>query len=562
VDGQPEHFDVAVVGSGFGGSVAALRLTEKGYRVAVFESGRRWSPDDFPGTNWNLPRFLWLPGLGMRGIQRIRMLRNVLVLSGAGVGGGSLNYAGVLFEPLDAFWRDPGWPPVTDWKSELAPFYERARRMLGAARASADTPADAVMRELAARLDASPSHQPTDVGIYFGQEGRSVADPYFGGAGPARSGCRLCGGCMVGCRDGAKNSLDLNYLWLAESNGAQIYPETKVVELVPLASGYRIVTERPGSWLRRRRRTFHADQVVISAGVLGTLDLLLRHRASGQLPRLSPRLGRRVRTNSEALVGGVARDRRTDYSAGVAITSSIRLDAQTQIEPCRYPRGSNAMGLLGTVLVDGDGSLPRPIRFVREMGLRPLSFVRSLSVYHWSERAVILLVMQSADSSMRVELRRGMFGSRLTSASEDRPMPTYLPIANRAARIAAEIMHGRPMGTITDALLGVPMTAHILGGACIGSSPETGVIDPYHRMFGYPTLHVVDGSAIGANLGANPSLTITAMAERAMSYWPNKDEQDPRPPLGRYRALRPIAPRNPAVRAERVRSVREDADGG
>jgi len=543
---QKDHYDVLVIGSGFGGSVTALRLTEKGYRVGVLEAGRRLGQTDFPTTNWNLRRFLWMPKLGMRGIQRINLLRDVMVLSGAGVGGGSLVYANTLYEPLPPFYTDKQWGHITDWNAELAPHYDQAKRMLGVNEVPADTPADAVIHELADRLDVADTYHRTPVGVFFGEPGVKVDDPYFGGAGPERTGCIHCGGCMVGCRFGAKNTLDRNYLYLAEACGADVHPERQVVDVTPRpGGGYQVRTEHPGAWVRKRPRNFTADQVVFSAGVLGTLRLLLRLRDEGSLPNLSDRLGHVVRTNSEAILGSVARDTKIDYSQGVAITSSIHVDAQTHIEPVRYPKGSNAMGLLATILVDGGGRVPRQVRFVGQVLRHPRVFLRSMSVRRWSERGIVLLVMQTLDNSLHV-FRKGNHLSSEQGHGE--PNPTYIPVANEAARIAADIMGGDPGGSWSEAMLDVPTTAHILGGSCIGDSPDTGVIDPYHRLYGHPGLHVADASAISANLGVNPSLTITAMTERAMAAWPNQGEPDPRPALGdAYAPVTPVAPVAPAV---------------
>lgn len=355
---------------------------------------------------------------------------------------------------------------------------------------------------------------------------------------------------MVGCRYNAKNTLDRNYLYLAERGGAAIHPEREAVDVVPLADGrYEVVTERPGAWLRKRRELFRAEQVVFGAGVLGTLKLLFALKRAGRLPRLSDRLGHGVRTNSEAILGATARGTKVDYSTGIAIGSSIHPDERTHIEPVRYPKGSNAMGLLGTLLVDGGGRVPRQLRFLGEIARHPLLFLRSLSVYRWSERTIILLVMQARENSLRVTARRGLLGLRLTSTQDDgEPNPSYIPIANEAARITAELIDGAPGSALNEVLLDVPTTAHILGGACIGESAETGVVDPYHRVFGHSGLHVIDGSTIGANLGANPALTIVALAERALAFWPNRGDPDPRPPLGEgYRSLPPVPPRRPAV---------------
>lgn len=529
------EFDVVVIGSGFGGSVAALRASEKGYSVCVLEAGRRFGPEDFPRTSWDLRRYLYAPRLGLHGIQRLTLLHDVLVLSGAGVGGGSLVYANTLYEPLEDAWLDPQWAGVADWRAELAPYYALARRMLGAASVPFETPADLVMRRVAERMGVGDTYHQPEVAVFFGEPGREVDDPYFGGAGPRRSGCIRCGGCMVGCRHGAKNTLDRNYLYLAERLGALVLPELEATLVAPLADGsWEVRAERPG---RRRGEPerFRAGQVVLAAGVLGTVELLLRSGLGG------PLVGERVRTNSEAIVGATAATREVDYSTGVAITSSIHPDPQTHVEPVRYPRGSNAMGLLATLLVDGGAGPPRQLRFLGQVARHPLAFGRSLSVRRWSERTIILLVMQSHDNALRLRLRRGRLAS---SRGSGEPSPTYIPQANEAARLTAEEISGRPGSSLNEVLLDVPTTAHILGGACIGASPETGVVDAYHRVFSHSGLHVVDGSAVSVNLGVNPSLTITAQAERALALWPNKGEADARPPLREpYRPLDPVSSR-------------------
>lgn len=550
-------YDVLVVGSGFGGSVTALRATEKGYRVGVLEAGRRFDTSTLPSSSWQLRRFLWAPILGMRGIQRITPLRDVAVLSGAGVGGGSLVYANTLYEPLDPFYTDPQWGHIADWRAELAPFYDQAKRMLGVNDVPADTPADAHMHELAETLGVEDTYRRTPIGVWFGNPGERVADPYFGGEGPDKVGCTHCGACMVGCRIGAKNTLDRNYLYLAEKNGADVHPDRQVVDLEPLTGGgWKVTTERPGAWIRKRRRVFTAERVVLSAGVLGTVKLLLKLRDSGRLPDLSPRLGDIVRTNSEAIVGASGRVPRPELTQGVAITSSIHPDPTTHIEPVRYPPGSNAMGLLTTVLVDGGGRLPRQVRFLLTILRHPLRFLRSLSVRRWSERSIILLVMQSRDNSISLR-RHARFGNLVTRPGHGEPNPTYLPIANDAAREVADQLGGDPWGAWNETLLDAPTTAHILGGCPIGDSPETGVIDPYQRVYGYEGLFVADGSAVSANLGVNPSLTITAMTERAMAAWPNKGEVDPRPPLGEaYTRLDPITPERPAVPVDAPAALR------
>ncbi|WP_405091177.1 GMC family oxidoreductase [Micromonospora sp. NBC_01392] len=550
------RYDVVVIGSGFGGSVTALRLAEKGYSVGVLEAGRRFADEEFPRTSWHARRFLWAPRLGCFGLQRITLLRSadrkagggVLVLSGAGVGGGSLVYANTLYEPLDAFYADPQWRDITDWRDELARHYDQAKRMLGVTTYPIDTGADRAMRAVAERMGVAHTFHPTPVGVHIGRPGQRVPDPYFGGVGPERTGCSHCGSCMTGCRHGAKNTLVKNYLWLAERLGVQVHPLTTVTAVRPdPAGGYTVHTARTGAWLRKRRAVIHADQVVFAAGALGTQRLLHEMKATGALPALSPRLGELTRTNSEAILGasvgsGAARRRGLDFSAGVAITSSFHPDPQTHIEPVRYGKGSNAMGLLQSLLVDGG---PHRVRrwlgsIVRQPGLA----ARMLSVRGWSERTVIALVMQSVDNSLTTRWR----GRRLVSGpGHGAANPTWIPAGNEAVRLLAEEIDGTPGGAVTEPF-NIPMTAHILGGAVIGATPADGVVDPWHRVYGHPGLHVVDGAAVSANLGVNPSLTITAQAERAMSFWPNKGDPDPRPaPGSAYLRVAPVAPHTPAV---------------
>ena len=532
------HYDVVVVGSGFGGSVSALRLAEKGYRVGVLEAGRRFTPGTLPKTSWDLRSFLWAPALGLRGIQRITLLKDVIVLSAAGVGGGSLVYANTLYQPPAPFFDDPRWAGITDWAKELEPYYGQATRMLGVTVQPSMTPSDVVIQQVAQDMGVGGTFRRTPVGVFFGEPGKTVPDPYFGGAGPDRTGCTECGNCMIGCRVGAKNRLDVNYLHLAERSGATIHPDTTVTGLRPPAGG---------KWRVETKRGFYtADDVIMSAGALGTQRLLHRMKDTGVLPRLSDRLGSLTRTNSEALLGA-ATERVPDepFSKGVAITSSFHPDPDTHIEPVRYGPGSNAMGLLSTILVDGDGRLPRPVRFLGQVLRNPVLFARSLSARRWSERTIIALVMQTLDNSLTV--RRTRAGRLTTSPGHGTGNPKWIPIGHEAVRRIADRIGGHPGGSVGD-VFNIPMTAHILGGATIGDSAETGVVDPYHRVYGYPGLHVVDGSAVPANLGVNPSLTITALAERAVALWPNKGERDERPGIGEpYRSLSPVAPHNPAV---------------
>ena len=557
VQSSTHDYDVLVVGSGFGGSVTALRLAEKGYRVHIIESGRRFADEDFAKTSWDLRRYLWAPRLKCFGVQRIHRLPDVMILAGAGVGGGSLNYANTLYVPPAAFFQDPQWADIADWQAELSPHYETASRMLGVVTNPCDGPVEQIMRQTADDLGVGDTFRKTPVGVFFGKPGERVADPYFGGAGPDRTGCTECGNCMVGCRVGAKNTLVKNYLALAERLGVTIQPLRTVVAVEPIddghrEAGYRVTTEATGAWVRKGRHTVTASQVVFAAGAWGTQRLLQRMSYDGRLRDLSPRLGELTRTNSEALGGAVTTrvPRDVNLTKGVAITSSFHVDHETHVENVRYGKGSNAMGLLATILVEGGGSVPRPLRFVAESARHPLIFLRSLSVRRWSERTVIALVMQSRDNSLTVSAKRRRSGGvGLTSKQgHGEPNPTWIPSGHRAIRQLAVRLQERtgvpapPAGSLSE-IVDVPLTAHFLGGAVIGSDPTTGVVDPWHRVWNYPGLHVVDGAAVSANPGVNPALTITAQAERAMSFWPNLEGNDPRPAQwAAYESLTAIAP--------------------
>jgi cholesterol oxidase len=552
-------FDVLVIGSGFGGSVTALRLTEKGYRVGVIEAGARFRDEDFAENSFDLKRYLFRPEVGCYGIQRIDALKDCLIVSGAGVGGGSLVYANTLYEPLPAFYNDPQWSHITDWKSELAPYYDQAKRMLGVVENPLHTPADEVMEKVAVEMGVGETFHPTPVGVFFGGPGEdggtTVADPFFGGAGPERTSCIGCGECMSGCRHNAKNTLVKNYLYLAEQNGAKVLPLTTVTQVAPRSTGgYDVHVKFTKAKTNRKsaQRVLTAEQVVFAAASLGTQRLLHRMRDEGHLPRLSPRLGFLSRTNSESILGAIAPDLEVDYSQGVAITSSFHPDHDTHIEPVRYGKGSNFMSLMQTVLTDGDGPGPRWRTWLKEMWVQRRNVLDLYDVKHWSERTVIALVMQSLDNSITTYTKKlPLTGRRYMTSKQGHgvPNPTWIPDGNRAVRIMARIMGGTPGGSIGEPF-NRPLTAHFLGGCAIGDSAETGVIDPYQRVYGHPGLHVADGSAITANLGVNPSLTITAQAERAMSFWPNKGESDARPALGSdYVRLEPVAPAAPAVPA-------------
>ncbi|WP_282782410.1 MULTISPECIES: GMC family oxidoreductase [unclassified Nocardia] len=537
-------YDVVVIGSGFGGSVSALRLTEKGYRVAVLESGRRWTPENLPTTNWNVRKSIWAPRLGMTGTQRISVLGKCAVFSASGVGGGSLIYGNTLYEPLPDFYADRQWAHITDWRAELAPYYDQAQRMLGVEPNPRLTPADDVIRSVAEDLGVADTFHPTRVGVFFNEEnpGAEVDDPYFGGVGPRRSGCVHCARCFTGCPHNAKNTTVKNYLYLAEQAGAHVFELTTATRVRPIAGGgYAIETQRSDRWIRKGRKVFTAEQVVFAAAALGTQKLLHQMRDEGVLPRLSPRLGELTRSNSEAILNVVSKAR-DDFAQGIAITSSIHPEPNTHIEVCHYGKGQNGLFPLSVPIVDGGAF--RFLRFLLAILLHPIVFARSLNAHRASEKSVILLVMQSLDNSL-TSFRK--WGQLKTRQGTGEPNPTWIPLAHDVGRRFGEKVDGDVHSLIMD-VFNIPATAHYIGGCVIGTDPNTGVVDPYQRVFGHPGLHIADGSAVTANLGVNPSLTITAQAERAMAFWPNRGEPDPRPELGQpYRRIAPVAPRRPTV---------------
>jgi cholesterol oxidase len=536
-DGFVSHdYDWIVIGSGFGGSVSALRLAEKGYSVCVLECGRRFADDDFAKSAWNLRRYIWSPRLGLRGILRLTVFKHVFVASGSGVGGGSLGYANTLYRARPAFFSDPQWSELGDWESELRPHYDVAERMLGVTDYEGIGPADELLREYGEEIGVGETFSNTRVGVLFGEPGREVADPYFGGEGPARAGCLRCGSCMVGCRYNAKNTLVKNYLWFAEKLGIEIVPERQVTELRPLGAedgsgGYGVTSIRPGAWVRRSRRTQTAKGVVVAAGPLGTNQLLANCKHAGALPRLSEQLGHVVRTNSESVQAVTARDDSRDFARSVAITSSIYPDPDTHIEVVTYGRGGDAISRLFTTMTGEGTRLTRPLQWVAAMLRHPLQTLRLLWPRKWSRRTVILLVMQSTDTAMRLVSRRRLLGRGVrlqTEQDPERPNPTWLPAAEKATLWFAQRIGGIPQSGATESTLNIPTTAHILGGAVIGPDPERGVVDADNRVYGYQNLLVCDGAAIPANPGVNPSLTITAVAEHAMSAIPVKQGADRR----------------------------------
>lgn len=520
------HYDVVIVGSGFGGSVAGLRLVEKGYRVLMLEKGRRFAASDFPKTNWNLPDWLWMPGLGFRGLFKMTFLPHVTVFSGVGVGGGSLVYANTLPVPKEEFFRSGSWAGLAAWQEELAPHYRTARRMLGAARFPGRTPADDALRAVAKELGREQHFEATDVAVFFGEPGKTVPDPFFGGEGPERTGCTQCGGCMTGCRVGAKNTLDKNYLHLAEKRGLTILPDTTVHAVRARAEGgYRVEASRRTGFGRREVKAWTADKVVLSGGVFGTVELLLKMKDDpAGLPRLSPRVGDLVRTNSESLIGVTTRRRDVDLSTGVAITSILHTDDHSHVEPVRYARGSGFFRLLMAPHAPGPNVVMRLASMARAFLTHPLEMAKLYLVPDWARYTQILLYMRSLEGTLRLRsLRLGGLRLGLWSGLADAKAPeAFIPEATDIARRFAEKVDGTPASLATETVLGIPSTAHILGGACIGATAAEGVIGPDHQVHGHPGLYVCDGSAVSANPGVNPSLTITAMSERAMALVPPK----------------------------------------
>ncbi|MEY3903164.1 MAG: hypothetical protein RL189_2470 [Pseudomonadota bacterium] len=527
-------FDFVIVGSGFGGSVSAFRLSEKGYKVCVVEQGRRFRPQDYAKSNWDLPRYLWAPIFKCFGIQRLTFFKDVLILSGAGVGGGSLVYANTLMVPSDKAFESQSWRVLGNAREVLAPYYALAKKMLGAATNPKMTFIDNTIEEYAKTKGLHESFAPTEVAVFFGEAGRTVADPYFNGEGPERTGCNFCGGCMVGCRYNAKNTLDKNYLYLAEKRGAVVQPLTKITALRPLnedgSAGWELSAQAVDSVFFAKRRKIRSKNVVLSGGVLGTLRLLLECRDKHKtLPNVSHLLGHHVRTNSEVFTGSteLGSKRNLPYSHGIAISSIFKADADTAIEPVRYPVGSNFMRLLATPLISDPSELRRSAKFVWRILTRPIEFLQFTFNPRWAETSVIFLVMQDLDNRIRVRFGRSpftFFRSGLVSEREDGSdkVPSEIPAANEFTEWFADRVGGKAQCAVTQVTVNIPTTAHILGGCPMGQSPSEGVIDSQQRLFGYQGVWVCDGSAVPANLGVNPSLTITAMTERAMTFIPAK----------------------------------------
>ncbi len=535
---QNTDFDFIVIGSGFGGSVAALRLSEKGYKVAVMEMGRRWTPETLPETNWSVARWLWSPRLGLKGFFRMRMFRHALVLHGCAVGGGSITYASTLLKPSNKIWQSGSWAGLAHWEQEMESHYGAASHMLGVTENKILGPADQLLKKASEAIGRGHTFYKTQVGVFQESDGKAggttYPDPYFDGEGPERTTCTGCGGCMIGCRQGAKNTLDLNYLYLAEKKGATIFPETKVVNVQPIGSkkdgseGYEVTTVSSTSFFRGKEQVFTCKGVVFSASALGTMELLFKLKDKGALPAISPQLGRFVRTNSESLIGVRIPDG-VDYSKGMAIGSGIYIDDHTHIEATRYPRGSDAMGLGATLLTQGQPNFTRTLLLFKNLVLSffrsPLKTYRLLRVKNWAKESIILLCMQALDGHINMCYNRAWywpFGKSMKSSGKK--IPTFIPEANNFAEKLAKMQGGGAMSMVSEILFNIPSTAHILGGCVMGTSAAEGVIDHRQRVFGYRNMYICDGSAISANLGVNPSLSITALSERAMSFLPKASE--------------------------------------
>lgn len=566
-----EPYDYVIIGSGFGGSVSAWRLTEKGYRVLVIERGKRFNAEDFPKNNWNIFKYLWIPKLRCFGFQGLFFFKDMWLLNGSGVGGGSLVYASTHRMPPDEFFLAEEWCHLADWMGELKPYYEVANRMLGTAANPRFWPADHALAEIAGELGRSDTFETTPVGIYFGEPGVTVPDPYFDGDGPTRTGCIHCGGCMVGCKHNAKNTLDKNYLFLAEKFGAEVLPESDVFDIRPLYgrqyddARYEVAYERITDWAFKRQGRVRARNVIVAGGVVGTVDLLLRCRdETGSLPLLSSQVGRSVRSNTEALMGVTARDTGRDYSQGVAISSHFWVDDMTSVEPVRYPPGSSFMRNLiwPASAHSSKGFSHSLLESLKVLVRQPMDFVHTRLKPAWAERDTVLLIMQTLQTKMSFRRERSPWTlwrrGLVTERDPNQPIPAVVEEGKKVAERFADKVDGVPWMGFND-LLNIPNTAHILGGCTMGLSDDDGVINDRHEVFNYPGLYVADGSAVPACLGVNPSLTIAAMTERMAGFIPPKGEAPPVVPLKRPELVtiggHPVRTNEAAAANGRLRAV-------
>ncbi|MFC6157246.1 GMC oxidoreductase [Kribbella jiaozuonensis] len=560
-------YDVLIVGSGFGGSVSALRAAEKGYRVAVMEAGKRWNDADIPKSQWHLPGFLWFPAAELYGIQRVEYLDDVLVLCGAGVGGGSQVYANTLYVPPKQFFEAREWASITDWADELAPYYDQATRMLGAVRYPyLPTDVDRVMLQVATEMGRGETFNKAPVGVYFGSPGVEADDPYFGGVGPRRTGCISCGKCNIGCGHNAKNKLTTNYLYLAEQAGVHVYDLHEVYDLRPLdGGGFEVRTRHPG-WAQRAarvpHRTYTAEQVIVSAHAYGSAKLLLHMQHEGRLRGVSTELGRRARTNSEQLLA-ITRTHKEWLEdpdeiwltpGSVSITSGVWPDPETSIEPVYWGVGNDLFAFLVTYHQHGAQKHPTAA-WLQQLLKHPGAVLSFDDARNWAERTVIMLCSQTTDTSIELYWDDGVLRSRHTGT----PPSVHIPIVEQFVDRMATRMNGHE-GALPFEVINRTASAHFTGGIPIADSAANGAVDPYQRVFGQPGLHVIDGSVMPANTGVNPSLSITALAERALSLWPNKGDADPRPPLGSgYERVAPVMPHRPMVPAGAPGELRLDA---
>lgn len=522
-----EIYDYIIIGSGFGGSVSAMRLAEKGYDVLVLEMGKRYKAEDFPKTNWNFKKFFWSPKLRWFGFQRLTFFKNVFILSGVGVGGGSLVYANTHMFPPDQFFSNSSWTKSKNWKTVLTPFYDKAKFMLGSVKNKTFGEEDAILKEIAEEMGRSSSFDRVDVGVYFGDTEKEI-DPYFKGLGPLRKGCTECAGCMVGCKEKAKNTLDYNYLYFAKKNGVKIEAERKATKIEFENNIYTINTISSTSLFNKNKQVFKAKNIVFSAGVLGTLDLLLKQKYKYKtLNKLSDTLGKNLRTNSESLCGVTSKDKKLNN--GIAISSVFNPDDDTHIEIVKYPNGSDSMKLFSTIATGNAHPILRPLLWFGNIFYKPKQFLKQLFSRNFAEKSVVFLVMQSLDNSMRMIYKSFPFSRISISNKGSKKVPSYIDIGQKVMNKYAEKVEGIPQNALTEVMLNMSSTAHIIGGIPMGENAKEGVINDQFEVFNYPGMMILDGSIIPGNLGVNPSLTITALSEYAMSLVPEKQGNTNKP---------------------------------